>query len=156
MMLKNPWVKNILSAVAVVIGGMILLNLTFMFDFGFQSLLKFIFYRNTDLMMTVAWLPGFQHGLFVVLIGFISWLIFRTKWPTLIKAIYLPVPTAVVLVTVGILTYQWSIASYGISTILVLGTLYWFYRTKQPWLYYFSVIWVAIALLIMGITGVEI
>lgn len=155
-MFKKPWVKNILSVIAVVVGGMILLNLTFMFDYGFQSLLKFIFYRNTDLIMTVPWLPGLQHGLFVVLIGFISWLIFRTKWPTLVKAIYLPVPTAVVLATVGISTYQWPWLSYGLGGLIVITTLYYFFRTKQPWLYYFAVILVAIALLIMGITGQEI
>lgn len=155
-MLKKPWVKNVLSVIAVVAGGMILLNLTFMFDFGFQSLLKLIFYRNQDLMMTVSWLPGFQHVLFVVLMGFISWLIFRTKWLVLVKAIYLPVPTAVVLVSVGIFTYQWPWLSYGLSGLLTIGILYFFFRLKQPWLYYFSVIWVALALLIMAITGQEI
>lgn len=155
-MFKNPWIRNILSGIAILVVGAILLNATFLFDFGFQSLLKFIFYRDADLMMTVAWLPGLQHALFAVLIGMISWTIFRTKWPVLVKAVYLPVPVAVVMATVGIFLYQWPWLSYGLSGLLVIGSLYCFYRVKLSWHYYFGVIWVALALLIMALTGQDI
>lgn len=155
-MLNNPWVKNMLSAVAVVIGGMILLNITFIFDWGFQSLLKFLFYRNADLMRTLSWLPAFQHVLFVITIGVLSWFIFHTRWPILIKAIYLPVPAAVVLVTVGILTYRWPWISWSAGALLTIATLDVFYRLKVSWLYYFAVTFVAINLLIMGVTGQDI
>lgn len=155
-MLKNPWIKKILQAVLIVAAGFILLNFTFLFDWVFQSFIRFVFYPSGESMNMVGWLAPFQHFLFVVLIGFITWLIFRTKWPVLVKAIYLSVPTAVVLVTVGMFTANWLWLSYSLGGLLTLATLYVFYRTKQPWQYYFGVIWVTIALVIMALTGAEI
>jgi len=103
-MFKNPIVKNILSVVAVAVFGFILLNLAFIFDFLVQSLvigLIKLFIPVVDLMTNFQWLPPAMHGLFVVIIGIISWLVFRSKLGTLYKAIYMTVPLAVVLVTIG-------------------------------------------------------
>lgn len=159
-MFKNPIVKNILSALAVAGFGFVLLGLTFLFDFLFQSLIvgfiKLFIPVSVNPEMDYYWFPQMMHALFVILMAVVSWFIFRTKWPVLIKAIYLPVPVAVVLVTVGIFTYQIPYLSYTLGTILTLVTLFYFWRTKQPWLYYIGIIYVAICLLIMGMTGAEI
>jgi hypothetical protein len=157
-MFKNLYIKNILSALAVASFGFILLNLTFLLDFLFQSLvLGFIkLFTPVDLMTTHNWLPPILHVLFVVIIGLISRLIFRSRLGLLYKAIYMTVPVAVALVTIGIFLYRWPLIPYPVGGLLVIGTLFYFYRTKQPWLYYYTVILVALTLTIMAILGVEI
>ena len=92
----------------------------------------------------------------MIIIALISWVIFRTKLPVLIKAIFMTVPTAVALVTIGILLYSFPIVPYIVGATLTLGVLYYFYRTNKPWLYYYSVILVAITLMIFTLMGGEI
>ena len=157
-LLKNPLVKNILSAVAVAIFGFILLTLTFLFDFIFQSVIRALvslfipLNPDTD----IFWLPLLFHGSFVVAIGLISWLVFRSKLKVLYKAIYMTVPVAVVLATVGIFLYSWPIVSYSVGSLLCISALYYFYRTKQPWLYYYAVVLVGLTLAIFTLLGGEI
>jgi cation transport ATPase len=157
-LLKNPVVKNILSALAVAIFGFILLNLTFLFDALFQSLIDGIvrIFTPVDFNMSWQWFPPIKHAMFVVVILLISWFVFRSKLKVLYKAIYMTVPVAVVLATVGIFLYQWQIVSYSVGSLLCIGTLYYFYRTKQPWLYYYAVVLVGLALAIFTLTGGEI
>jgi hypothetical protein len=157
-LLKNQIVKNILSALAVAFFGLILLNLTFLFDALYQGVImgivRLFMPLNPD--TNIFWLPGLFHGSFVVVIGIISWFVFRTKLRVLYKAIYMTVPVAVVLATVGILFYQWQIITYSVGGLLCIGTLYYFYRTKQPWLYYYTLILVSLTLAIYTLTGGEI
>ena len=157
-MFKNPILKNTLAAVAIAVVGFALLNFTFIFDFLFQSLVMWCIrlFTPLDLMRTYDWFPWMMHSLFVIIIGLISWPVFRSKLAVLYKAIFMTVPVAVVLVTIGISFYRWPMVAYSISGLISLGILYYFYRSRQPWLYYFSVILVSLALLVMGLLGVEI
>jgi hypothetical protein len=66
------------------------------------------------------------------------------------------VPLAVVFATLGIFLYRWPVAAYSIGSLLGIGVLYYFYRTKQPWLYYYTVILIGITMLLVGLLGVEI
>ncbi len=156
--LKNPVVKNILSALAVAVFGFLLLTLAFIFDALFQGLIDLIvrIFTQVDLNMSLQWFPPIKHALFVVVILLISWFVFRSKLKVLYKAIYMTVPVAVVLATVGMFLSNWPIVSYSVGALLCLGTLYYFYKTKQPWLYYYTVILVGIVLAIFTATGGEI
>jgi hypothetical protein len=156
--LKNPLVRNILSALAVALFGFILLNLTFIFDFMFQSALRgFIrLLAPQDPMVDVIWFPPLMHGSFVLVIGLISWFVFKAKKKVLFKATFLTVPVAVVLVTVGIMLYRWPIVSFSGGGLLCAGSLYYFHRTKQPWLYSYAVILVGLTLGIFTLSGGEI
>ena len=157
-MFKNPIVKNILSAVAVAGFGFILLGLTFIFDFLFQSLMRGLikFFTPVDSNMTPNCFPPMMHILFMVIIGLISWPIFRSKLNVLCKAIYMTVPLAVVFATLGIFFYQWPVIVYSLGSLFSIGVLYYFYRTKQPWLYYYTVILVGLVLAIFTLLGGEI
>ena len=160
MTIKNPYLKIVLQALAIAVFGFILLNLIFLFDALFQSLIDLIIKPftsvNVNMDMDWSWFPQVKHVLFVVVIGVVSWWVFRSKLNPLYKAIFMTVPTAVVLATVGITMYQWPVVPYVVGGLLTLGTLYYFYKTKQPWFYYYSVILIALALMIMGILGVDI
>lgn len=157
-MFKNPIVKNILSAVAVAAFGFILLNIAFMFDYLLHSLVVRVIrlFIPVDPEMTYYWFPPMMHILFVFVIGLISWLIIRSKLGVLYKAVYMTVPLAVVFVTFGMFLYQWPVAVYALSSLFAIAVLYYFYRTKQPWLYYFTVILVGLVLTIFSLLGGEI
>jgi hypothetical protein len=155
---KNTIVKNILSAIAVAGFGFILLNLAFLFDYLFQSLVDGFIKLLTpvNFNMTCYWFPPIKHAMFVVIIGLISWLIFRSKLRVLYKAIFMTVPLAVVYITIGIFFYRWPIIIYSLGGLFNIGVLYYFYRTKKSWLYYYTLILVGITMLIVGLLGIEI
>ena len=157
-MFHNLWVKNVLSALAVVFFGFILLNLTFLLDFLFQSLVDGAvrLFTPEDVNMAWRWFPPAKHLMFVVIIGLISWFILRSKLGTLYKAIYLTVPLAVILVSVGIFLYSWPVVPYLVGGFITIGILYYLYRTRQPWLYYYTVVLVALTLMIFTLLGGEI
>jgi hypothetical protein len=158
LLIKNPVIKNVLSAIAVAFFGFILLTFTFIFDALFQSLVDWIvkLFTSVDFNMAWPWFPPVKHALFVVIIGLISWIVFKSKLKVLYKAIYLTVPVATVLVTVGMFLYRWPILSYSIGSLLCIGTLYYFYRTKQHWIYYYTVILIGLTLAIFTMSGGEI
>ena len=157
-LLKNKLVRNIASAVAVAVLGFVLLNLTFIFDALYQSVIRRLvgLFLQLGPDMSLYWFPPLMHASFVVVIGLISWLVFRSSLGVLYKASYLTVPVAVVLVTVGMFLYRWQAVSYAVAGMLCVGTLYWFYRTKQPWLYHYVVVLVGLTLAVYALSGGEI
>ena len=156
--IKNPIVKNILLALAVAFFGFILLNITFLFDAVYQGVLR----RIVGLFISLSpdtnayWVPLLMHGSFALVVLIISWFVFKSKLKVLYKAIYMIVPLAVVLATIGIFFYQWPIIPYSLGALISIGLLYYFYRTKQPWLYYYTVILVSLTLAIFTLLGGEI
>ena len=155
-MFKNPYVKNVLLALAVAVFGFVLLNLTFLFNFLVFKLIGFFVSDEFVATHQWQWFPIMRHALFLVLIGFISWPIFLSKLGTLYKAIYMTVPVAVLLANIGIFLYEWPVVPYVVGGVCILVVLYYFYRTKQPWLYYYSAILVALTLMVFTLLGGEI
>jgi len=159
-MFKNRYIKNVLSALAVAVFGFVLLNLTFLFDFLFQSLIvrfiKLFIPIIVDPEMDYHWFPPMMHASFVVVIGLISWFIFKSKLGKIYKAIYSTVPLAVVFATIGIFLYRWPVLAYGINTLVFGVILFYLYKTKKPWIYYYTLILVALVLLIFTLSGGEI
>lgn len=153
-----PAVRHVLSALAIAFFGFILLNLAFIFDAIYQGAVRWSVGRFIPLgpETTPRWFPPMIHFSFAVIIGLLTWLVFRSKMKTIYKAIFMTVPVATVLVTVGMFIYPWQVISYSVGTILCAGTLYWFYRTKQPWLYYYAVVLVGLTLAIYTLMGGEI
>ena len=138
--------------------GFILLNLTFLFDFLFQTAVKGVIklFTPVDLALTYIWFLPMMQVLFVVIIGFMSWLVFRSRLGVLFKAVYLTVPLSVLFVTMGILLYPWPAVAYVLGSVFSIGVLYYFYRSRQPWLYYYTLILISLSMLLVGLLGVEI
>lgn len=152
--LQNPYIKNILLALIVVIFGFILLNLTFFFYALIINLvLKFF---PDDFVMTNQWFMPLMIIVVSLIIAIVSWFVFKSKLKEIYKATFLVVPVAVVLAIIGMFLYRLPIAVFSLSGFISIGILYYFYRAKQPWIYYFSTILVVIVLLIMALTGTEI
>ena len=156
--LKKPIAKNILSGLVVALFGFILLVLTFLFDFLFQTtVIKFIeLFTQVDFEAGWQWFPPTMHGLFALIVGVISWFVFHSKLRVLYRAIFMPVPLVVVFATIGIFLYQWPIAVYSLGGLFFIGIFYFFYYTKQPWLYYYTLFLVGLAMLFIGLSGAEI
>lgn len=153
-MLKNPYVKNVFPAGAVTVFGYILLNLAFLL---YALIINGIgFFLPADFAKTSSWYMPVMMTMISVGILVSYWFVFRSGLGEIYKAILMTVPTAVVLVMVGISLYRWPPAAISLGGLLSIGVLYYFYRTKQPWLYYYAVNLVAAKLLIMNSLGVEI
>jgi hypothetical protein len=151
------WIRNVLLALAVAAGGLVLLNLTFLLDFLFQRVLRTLFSVLIPSILETgpSWSAPWLHVLFLLLIALISWLVYRSKLPALLKAIYTVVPTAVTLATVGIVLYQWPAAVWIAGILITTATLVLLYVKKQPWLYFFAVGLTAVALAMAMLLGVE-
>jgi len=146
--------KKILSAIAVAAGGFVLLNLLFLF---YALITNFIgIFAPPDAAMRYFWFAPAEYILFLVILGLISWFVFRSKLKTIYKAIFLVTPVAAVCAGFGILFYHWQAAVYSLSGLFAAGVLYYFYRKKYPWLYYYAFILVGLAMLSLVIFHIEI
>lgn len=150
----NAWTKNILQAMLVAAVGFVLLNITFLLYFLVFQLFDVFAPGNTGPMP--AWIPVTRAVVFLAIIALISWFVFRSKLPVIFKATFVTVPTAVVLAFIGIIFFSWPLITYLTGAVLVASVLVYFYRTRQPWLYYYSVILVAVTMAIFTLTGGEI
>ena len=156
MNLKNPIAKKILQALAIAVFGFILLNLTFLFNFLVVKLIGLFVSDEFISTHQWQWFPMIRHAVFLIIICLISWPVFRSKLGMLYKAIYMTVPLAVIFVTIGIFLYQWHIVPYLVGGLFAIGFLFYLYRTEQPWLYYYTVVLVALSLMIFTLLGGEI
>jgi hypothetical protein len=153
-LIKHPLGKNILSAFFVAVIGFILLNLAFLFYALVFQFINIFIPRNPE--SAPQGLLIIRHVVFLIIIGLISWFVFRSKLPKLAKATYLTVPTAVVLVTIGIFLWPSPVLPYLLGGLLTIIVLFYFYRTHKSWLYYYSVILVSILLMVFTLAGGEI
>ncbi len=85
-----------------------------------------------------------------------TWPVLRSNLKTIFKAAYLTVPAAVTFAAVGMFFSQWPAVMYGISVLIYGGTVYFLYRMRMPWLYYYSVTLAAGVLLTLGLLGIDI
>jgi len=155
---KNKTVKNFLSALAVVVFGFVLLNLAFIADALLQNSIDAIFrlFFQVDFNMAWRWFPPVKHVMFMVVISIVSWFVLQSKLRVLFKAIYLTVPVAVILVTLGITFYPWPGVPFWLGALFSGGALYYCYHTKKSWLYSYSIILVSLTLLLFTLVGGEI
>ena len=159
-MIKNPITKNILSALAIIVFGFLLLNISFVIDFLFHFLAEFImgilFPKIMDHSNSLPWYAPLIHILFALLIVIISIFVFKSKIGPFYKATFMTVPVAVILATMGILFYQMPFLIFLIGGLFTATALYFFWQKRLSWLYYYALIIVVLALLISFLTGGEI
>ena len=157
-MIKNPILKNVLTALLVAVLGYVALGLTFILDALYQSVIRAIVqpFVSSNLEMTYNWWPLLMTGTFFIIMGIISWFVLKTILATFWKAVFMTVPIGLVLMAIGMNLYRWPIAVYSLGTLFTGGLLFYFIYKKKPWLYSFSLLFVSLSLLIMMLTGAEI
>ncbi len=154
-LIKSPIVrKNILTILAVPIFGYILWTIVFLL---YALIVNLIFLLiPLGVARTIPLFRSLILVLYIVLFIVLSWFVFRSKLPAVIKAVYATAPLAVIYVGIGILTYQLPVLSYGLCGLVFIAILVLLYRTKQQWIYYYSVIFTTLTLLIFTLSGGEI
>lgn len=153
MMIKNPILRNTLSALAILVSIPIMLTLLF--------LLYALIFNLYDMLIPLK--PDGPNPYFIirpitlfVILAVLAWFIFRLKIATLYKAIYTTWPVATVMAFVGIYFEHSPILTYSLCALFAIGILGYLFFTKKSWFYYISVIPVSIALLLVKLLGVEI
>ncbi len=153
-MLKNLYVKNFLYALAVVFFGFNLLVLAFVFNWFTTAFIGLFF--PPGFPAANPWFAQLALVIYLIIIVYISWLIFRSKLEEIFKGIYSTVPSAVVFAVTWLLLKPWPVLAYSTCAIIFLTIIYYLYRTRKSWRYYYPVILVAAVLLVMNILGIEI
>lgn len=149
-MKEKTWVKPVLSMACIVVGGFILFNVAFMLAALMMGTLA-----RFDGTQGIP--PAYGRIIFVLLILLISWFLLRSKLNDLIKATYLTMPLMIVLVMIGIFSFQlsqWVV--YILGGIVVAAVLYFIYLKKLSWLYYFATGYVVAVALFVMIAGIDI
>lgn len=151
MKLKN-WHKKVLSSFVIILGGFILFNV---------ALLLAAFVINTSqriIGMPQNATPQFlSRALYLALIFIISFFVFKSRLNVLIKATYFTMPLMVVLVMVGLLLYQQPKSLIAvIGTLIVSTVLFYLYKKKLSWQYYFATFYAAVLGLCIMLFNIEI
>jgi len=156
--LKKNVLKIIASLIAVPVFGMILLNVAFLLDALYQSVVRTCvgFFIPLGPDMKIYWFPPLMHISYLVIILVITFFVFRSKLAAIYKAIFMIVPLAAVSVTMGMLLYQWPYVVYSVGGLFFIGVIYLLYRTKKPWIYFYSAAVIGMTMLMIQLLGVEI
>lgn len=136
----KPWQKNALSALTIVLGGFVLFNLAFL-------LASFVIISSMRIMgMPQDAAPPFlSKVLYLILILLISFGIFKSKLNTLVKATFLTMPLMVLHVLIGLTLYpQSQLLIALIGALILIAVLFYLYKRKLSWQYYFATFYVAI------------
>jgi hypothetical protein len=155
-MLKSIWAQRVLSALAVAVFGFILLTLTFLLYFMVDQFMR-LFINPVEMAISGwSWFMFMRHALFLLIIAAISWPVLRSGLPVLVKCIWLVVPWAAVLATIGMLLSAWLWVALLAGVLLTVAVILYLYHTKKPWLYHYTVILVTVTLTVFNLAGGEI
>lgn len=153
-LLKNPFVKNLLSALAVSFFSFVLWNVAFVLYALFFQIVHI--FTPIDMARSSLWLTPYILIVFTLMVAVLSWFVFQSSLPDLVKATCATAPLVIVLVSIGILTYPNPWLAYALSTVVVALALTYLRLSKKPWIYYYAALFTAITLLIFNLAGGEI
>ena len=136
------FVRAGLHAVAVVGGGLLLLNLLFGVHAIWQSLVGDVVRDVVGPGPLPAWVDVAAHGSFVVGVLLMTWLVVAWRPYSLVTAIWLAAPTATVLISLGLVTPM--LVAFGVGGALVACALVLLLAWHRPWEQVLSVSWVTV------------
>lgn len=156
MKLKQ-WQKNVLSAVVIAAAGYVLFLAAFLLAAVVMKVYSGIVVMFAGESGTAQSIQIYWHYVYLAVVLILSWFILRLKISDLFKAAYLTMPLMVAFVEIGIHLYQqpqWVTA--GICATIAGAVLFYIYKKKLSWLYYFSTFYVAATALYVLLSGMEI
>lgn len=137
-------------ALVVVLGDLVVLGAAFVAYAAYQSAFR-------ALVATVdgAAAPRSELGLAVLAVAGVTWWVL-SRWPTALgTALWLAVPTAIALVTLGVWAYPTTLLAIGVGAGLVGVVDAALLLAGRPWEQVLSITWVAVLLLVMVLTGAQ-
>ncbi len=156
-MMRHAWIRGFGFVIFIIVGSMIAWNVTFLLDYVFHQTIFFFlgFFSHQNFMRDVPWFPYLMHFSFMILVGVSSVYFMKSVYSVVWKALFLTIPTAVILVTFGILLYQWPYAAWSAASVFVLSTLVYLYMKHLSWQYFFAVLYTSVVLGIFTFMGGE-
>ncbi|MEQ8197686.1 MAG: hypothetical protein ABRQ27_06750 [Clostridiaceae bacterium] len=152
------WQKNILSMIVIVVAGYILFITAFILAALVSRVYGMIVSPFAGNAGGNAYLIHFSwHYVYLIFNLLLAWLVLRSRFNDLVKAAFLTMPLMVVLMEVGIQFYQQpQPLVLGIGAVIIGVILFYLYKKKLPWMYYFSTVYVTVMALIVLLSGMEI
>lgn len=149
---------RILQAVLVALLGFALLNAAFMLDFLYQSAFARIIglFMEPEEFNRLEWLRTLMNLSFMALMVGAAYLVLRSAFHVVIKAAFLAVPTATVLLITYITLYPRNTLAVSACVIEFLAAFAVLIKKKAHWLYFFSFLLTAASLAAMSLLGIDI
>ena len=136
----------------VVLGDLAVLGAAFFAYAAYQNAFRALFFHGD----VAPWLHATETGLVLLAIAGATWWALH-RWPTSLgTALWLAVPAAAVLLTIGIWAYPAELLGIGIGAAIVAVVDAVLLIAGRPWEQVLSITWVALLLLITVLTGQEI
>jgi len=148
----EPWIKNILSMIVIVLVGFVLFNLAFLMAYGIITLIILVTGASSSSPPSTV-----SFAILLLILWIIAWFVFRSKINDLAKASFLTMPLMSTLVVLFVVTYdlsQWvSILIGGALCVLILS----FIRLKKlSWVYTFATFYVLALIAFIMIFDIQI
>ena len=133
-MTKNRSLSIALRLVVILLGGLLMMALTFLVFALLYNLLETLFYPNAPTSFPASPL----RMTFALVLVTLYLLLLRTRLSDLFKAILLTGPLAAVIIAVGHALYEtpWLSIPAMCAVAVICGLL--LYRFAKPWVYYYA------------------
>lgn len=151
------WQKNIFSMLTIVVIGFILFNVAFILAWVVSrvcSMAFMLFVNPVD--GNLGMIHSLWHYVYLIFIILLSWGFLRLHLNDLVKATFLTLPLVIVLAEVGVQFYKLPVLVYVINALIIATVLFYLYKTKRSWLYYFATLYVAVVMLYVMLSGMQI
>ncbi len=151
-------VARIIQAALVALLGFALLNAAFILDFLYQSAIKSIvvLFMEPWEFNSLEWLRTIMNLSFMALMLLAAYLVLKSGFHVVIKAAFLAVPTATVLLITYITLYPRNTLAISACVIEFLAAFAVMLRKRPHWLYFFSFLLTAASLAAMALLGIDI
>lgn len=133
--MKNDRFRQvILPAVLILMGGLVLMALTWLFYALLYNLLERRVFPNDP----GAFPANTFRAVFAVALVILYLLLLRTRLPDLVKAILLCAPLAAVTITLGFTRYQQPLVAVIIMVLAGVICAILLKLAKKPWIYFYA------------------
>ena len=139
-------------AAVVVLGDLVVLGAAFFSYAAYQNAFRALFFRGD----VAPWLHSVETLGALLVIGGVTWWVVRARPVSLGTALWLAVPAAAVLVTIGVWAYPAEMLGIALGTAVVGVVDAVLLIAGRPWEQVLSITWVALLLLVTVLTGQEI
>ncbi|MDD3036161.1 MAG: hypothetical protein PHO93_04545 [Candidatus Saccharimonadaceae bacterium] len=152
--IKDPYVKKTLQAIFIFLVGFILLCVTYLVYATVYNITDYLVPK--EFVLANSWYESIRMLVvsLALLLGF--GFLLKSKLSNIYKAAIMIVPTTIILVVSGVILYENPLASYLLGSLMTFTALAYLHLTKQPWYYWFAIAVVAVSLMVVAMTGVEI
>lgn len=144
--------RTVLSVVAVPVGAVVALNLTFIAYALFVTVLDAVLPGRAE----GTWVRDGELALFAVLVGLGAWQVLGSRLPALAQAIAMTVPLGVAYATIGIVLHRWPAVVIATGVLVFAVVLTQLRRAGRPWELTYALVVVSAAMLAITLTGTDI